>query len=138
MKYLLDTNACIAYLTARSAPVVDRVKRTRPSDLALCSVVKSELIYGANKSANVSDNLETLERFFAPFHSLPFDDLAAGIAGGVRANLASLGTPIGPNDLLIAAIALANGLILVTHNLGELGRVPGLTIEDWEVAPRGD
>jgi tRNA(fMet)-specific endonuclease VapC len=137
VKYLLDTNACIAYLTNRSAPVVGRIKATRNLDIALCSVVKSELIYGAHKSVKASENLEKLESFFAAFRSLPFDDIAAGVAGEVRAMLDSQGTPIGPKDLLIAATALANRLILITHNTRELGRVPGLTIEDWEAAPRG-
>lgn len=66
--------------------------------------------------------------------SLPFDDRAADEYGRIRAYLARLGTPIGPNDLLIAAIALANNATLVTHNTTEFNRVPGLTIVDWEMA----
>jgi hypothetical protein len=67
-----------------------------------------------------------------PFVCFPFDDPAADQYGTIRAALASAGTPIGPNDLLIAAIALANGLTLVTLNTTEFSRIPGLTIEDWE------
>jgi tRNA(fMet)-specific endonuclease VapC len=67
--------------------------------------------------------------------SIDFDDAAAGIYGQIRAHLASRGTPIGPNDVLIAAIAVANGITLVTHNTSEFSRVPGLLIEDWEVPP---
>jgi len=63
---------------------------------------------------------------------LPFEDAAAEKYAKARAHLAALGTPIGPNDLLIATIALAHGLIVVTHNTAEFGRVPGLSIEDWE------
>jgi len=63
---------------------------------------------------------------------LPLDEQAARVAGQVRAQLAALGTPIGPYDVQIAAIALVNNLILVTHNTGEFGRVNGLQIEDWE------
>ncbi|MBN1946529.1 MAG: type II toxin-antitoxin system VapC family toxin [Bradymonadales bacterium] len=133
MRYLLDTNTCIAYLTKRSAPVVEHIKGMRPVDLALCSIVKSELIYGAHKSAKVNENIEKLNAFFAAVHSLPFDDRAAEIAGEVRATLDRQGTPIGPNDLLIAAIAFANGLTLLTHNTKEFSRVNGLVIEDWEV-----
>ena len=64
MKYLLDTNACIKYLTQRSAPVVARIQRTKPTEIALCSVVKTELIFGAHKSARTRDNLEKLRTFF--------------------------------------------------------------------------
>jgi tRNA(fMet)-specific endonuclease VapC len=73
-----------------------------------------------------------VEQLRRQFVSLPFDDHAGEEAGRVRAYLAGLGTPIGPNDLLIAAIALANGLTLVTHNTSEFSRVPGLNIEDWQ------
>ena len=107
MRYLLDTNACIAYLTQRSGPIAGRIANTNPGDLALCSIVKYELLYGAHKSAKVDDNLEKLRQFFVAFRSLPFDDDAAGIAGSVRTTLERQGTPIGPNDLLIAAIAVA-------------------------------
>ena len=135
MKYLLDTNACIQYLTLRSGALIARLQATSPREIALCSVVKSELTYGAHKSARKQKNLETLTKFFEPLASLPFDDNAAVIAGEVRAALERLGTPVGPNDLLIASIALANGLVLVTHNTAEFGFVPGLTTEDWEEIP---
>jgi len=132
VKYLLDTNACIKYLTQRSAPIVARMQRTKPAEIVLCSVVKTELIFGAHKSARTRDNLEKLEAFFEPFVSLPFDDSAAAVAGEIRATLERAGTPVGPNDLLIASIALANGLTLVTHNTAEFRLVPGLALEDWE------
>lgn len=61
-----------------------------------------------------------------------FDDLAAERYGELRAHLDAAGTPIGPNDLMIASIALANSLTLVTHNTGEFSRVPGLRLEDWQ------
>ena len=66
------------------------------------------------------------------FDSLPFDDAAAEAYGRLRAELARRGMPIGPNDLMIAAIALAYGFTLVTHNTSEFSRVPGLRLEDWE------
>lgn len=75
------------------------------------------------------------QQFFYRFHSLPFDDLAAEVAGRVRACLDAQGTPIGPLDLLIAATAIANNVTLVTHNTREFGRVTGLQIVDWEIAP---
>lgn len=133
MRFLLDTNTCIAYLADRSAKVEKRLKQVPPADIALCSVVKSELLFGARKSAEAVETLERLEVFFQPFVSLPFDDHAAELAGHARAELEKAGTPIGPNDLLIAAIALAHGLIVVTHNVREFGRVPWLRVEDWTV-----
>ena len=68
----------------------------------------------------------------AQFPTLPFDEQAAEECGKVRAHLAGLGQLIGPNDLMIAAIALANGLTVVTHNTAEFSRVPGLLLEDWQ------
>jgi tRNA(fMet)-specific endonuclease VapC len=94
--------------------------------------VKSELYYGAYKSTRRDRNLANLNRFFSQFISLPFDDNAASIAGQVRAQLDVAGTPIGSNDLLIAAIALSNDLTLVTHNTREFARINGLKYEDWE------
>ena len=132
MRYLLDTNACVAYLTARSPNVVTRLHATAPDNVVLCSVVKAELLYGARKSARVQENLERLAAFFVPFPSLPFEDVAAEQYGELRAALEKQGRPIGPNDLIIAAIALAHGLTLVTSNHAEFGRVPGLSVEDWQ------
>lgn len=131
MKLLLDTNICIAYLNARSSAVADRLKQTDPDDLALCSIVKTELLFGAHKSSRTAENLARLEVFFRPFRSLPFGDRAADVAAKLRADLERAGTPIGPNDLLIGAIALAHGLTLVTANTGEFSRIAGLPLEDW-------
>ncbi|BAY78721.1 putative PilT protein [Nostoc linckia NIES-25] len=82
---------------------------------------------------NPTRNLALQKQFLNRFISLPFDDIAAEIFGDIRSHLANLGTPIGPYDLQIAAIALANNLILVTHNIDEFARVQGLWVEDWEV-----
>jgi tRNA(fMet)-specific endonuclease VapC len=87
---------------------------------------------GARRIANPAATRLQVQTFCAPFVSLPFDDRAAEEYGNLRAHLASLGTSIGPNDRLIAAIDLANGLILVTHNTAEFSSVPGLTLEDWQ------
>ncbi|HSH01004.1 MAG TPA: type II toxin-antitoxin system VapC family toxin [Anaerolineae bacterium] len=131
MKYLLDTNACIGYLTGRAVNVLKRLQTTPIRDVAVCSIVKSELFYGAYRTNNPNHTLQTQKQFLNQFQSLPFDDEAAKIAGQIRADLATKGTPIGPNDLLIAAIAMANNVILVTHNTREFGRVVGLQYEDW-------
>jgi tRNA(fMet)-specific endonuclease VapC len=85
------------------------------------------------RSHNPSKTLAKQERFLKLFVSLPFDDAAASIFGRIRAELAASGTPIGPYDLQIAAIAIANNFILVTHNVKEFRRVNGLQFEDWEV-----
>lgn len=133
MVYLLDTNTCIRYLTGRSYNVRSHMQATPKQEIVVCSVVKAELFYGAMKSAAPQQTLAKQLRFLNSFVSLPFDDAAAEVYGRERAQLAKLGTPIGPNDLLIAAIAIANSLTLVTHNTREFSRVAGLQIEDWEL-----
>lgn len=84
------------------------------------------------RSNNPTRTLALQEVFLNNFVSLPFDDRAARMFGTIRADLASLGSPIGPYDLQIAAIAVVNNLTLVTHNTREFSRVSGLVIEDWE------
>ena|SRR5258708_2665476 len=133
MKYLLDTNTCIRYLNGRSPMVFQRLNETSETDVCICSVVKFELRYGALRSEYVEKTLAQQEKFLSRYKSLPFDDAAHLHAAKIRADLARIGTPIGPYDLLIAAIALANNLIVITHNADEFGRVAGLQTEDWEV-----
>ncbi len=133
MSYLLDTNTCIRYLNGRSDNVRKNIESKRPQDIMVCSVVKAELFYGSVKSLNPEKNLEKQRRFVDRFVSHPFDDRAADAYSRVRSQLEKSGTPIGPNDMLIASIALANNLILVTHNTREFSRVEGLDIEDWEI-----
>jgi tRNA(fMet)-specific endonuclease VapC len=130
--YLLDTNACIRVLNNSSARLVARLRAEDPSNIRLCAITRGELLYGARRSARASANLRLLERFFAPFVSLPFDDRCAEHYAAIRADLAAQGQPIGPHDLQIAAIARAHDLILVTHNTREFSRVVGLRSEDWE------
>jgi tRNA(fMet)-specific endonuclease VapC len=131
--FLIDSNVCIRFLNGRSADLGRRLAGTTPAHVKLCSIVKAELLFGAYRSNNASVAQAKLAQFFAPYESLPFDDLAAAEYGRIRGQLAREGTPIGPNDLMIAAIALSRQLILVTHNTGEFSRVPGLRIEDWEL-----
>lgn len=133
MRFLLDTNTCIGILTDRSTRLTTRWKTMQASQIRLCSPVKAELWFGAAKSSKWLAVEQTLTVFFARFRSLFFDDQSARLHGELRANLESKGTPIGPNDLLIAAIALAGDAVLVTHDTAEFSRVGGLTIEDWEV-----
>jgi tRNA(fMet)-specific endonuclease VapC len=111
MLYLLDTNACVAYLRRADSLVRQRLTQHAAVDIVVCSVVYAELCYGALRSADPARAKVQLASFLANFVSLPLDDRAAEIAADVRAELATKGTPISPHDLLIAAIALANDLI---------------------------
>ncbi len=133
MKYLLDSDTCIVYLKNKFSRIRTKLDSLSAHDIAVCSVVKSELFYGAKKSNKSTENLTKQQKFFSRFISLPFDDKAAEIYGNIRSELESKGTPIGPYDLQIAAIAIANDLILVTHNVREFNRINSLKLEDWEV-----
>ncbi len=135
MIYLPDTNAWIEFLNPGESSVKKRISATKVSQLRLCSVVKAELYYGAEKSSRRSENLKTLNELFSGFSSFTFDDEAACKYGVIRAQLAKAGTPIGPNDLMIAAIARVHNLVLVTHNIKEFSRVENLQIEDWQNTP---
>jgi len=131
VSFLLDTNVCIGFLNETDPALRARFAGATAADIKLCSVVKAELVYGARNSARVSENLEKLSRFFEPFESLPFDDAAAEQYGVIRAQARRLGTPIGANDLLIAAIALSADLVLVTRNQQEFRQIGGLRVETW-------
>ena len=132
MTYLLDTNTCIVYLNGTGVGVLKKLQGLPAEEIAVCSVVKAELFFGAQKSTRPDRTLAKQKSFLDRYISLPFDDHAAEKYGGIRARLAAQGKPIGPYDLMIAAIALANDLTLVSHNTREFGRVEGLRIQDWE------
>ena len=128
---LLDTNVCIGILKGR-ADLIARLRSLAPAEIRVCAVVRAELFYGARKRERVEHNLAGLRRFLAPIQSLPFDDRAAEEYGLIRADLERTGTPIGPNDLLIAATARAHDCILVTRNTREFTRIVGLRVENWD------
>lgn len=134
MPWLLDTNAVIALVTGRSEPLRRRVEASAPGTLATSAIVAHELYFGAYRSRKIEFNLETLRLLFADLvvHDLDRED--ARTAGEIRASLARQGTPIGPYDVLIAGQAKARGLTLVTNNVTEFRRVPGLKLEDWTQA----
>lgn len=132
MIYLLDTNVCVRYLRGANPSVVQRLQNTPVQDVRLCSVVYAELLLGVLRSAKPVQNQAKVDAFVGPYVSLEFDGAAARIHARIRHQLETAGAPIGPYDLQIAAIALANGLTLVTHNTGEFRRVSGLLLEDWE------
>ena len=131
--WLLDTNVWIRYLNSGNTPVKTRIHQHALQRLWLCDVIKAELYFGAYKSSRRQENLQLLEYLFGRFSSLPFDGKSAHISGQIRADLYRSGNPIGPYDLQIAAIALANNLTLVTHNTREFSRIEGLHLIDWEI-----
>ena len=131
MKYFLDTNICIFLINAKF-PDMNMYYLTRnPSEIVIPSVVLSELVYGVQKSMRREQNLSKLEVFLSEIEIVPFGDKAALIAGQIRADLDRAGTPIGGNDILIAATALSNQGILVTNNTREFSQIKGLILEDW-------
>lgn len=133
MKYLLDTNTCIRFLNGRAPQIRVYMASVSDRDITVSAITKAELYAGSAKSQAPQQSRTKQDAFLARFTSLPFDDIAADVYGHIRANLEKAGTPIGPYDLQIAAIAIANQLIIVTHNTREFGRIDGLQIEDWEI-----
>jgi tRNA(fMet)-specific endonuclease VapC len=131
MPYLLDTNAWIHYLKDAKSPIRTKLAALSPADVLLCSVVKAELLHGAEKYGNRQRRLQVLAELFAPYRSVPFDDAAAASYATLYHQLEVGGQVIGPFDLQIAAICLAHGLTLVTSNVSEFSRVSNLRFEDW-------
>jgi tRNA(fMet)-specific endonuclease VapC len=95
--------------------------------------VKAELLFGELRSEKIESNVQLLHKLFAPLRSFEFDDIAAEHYAQIRTDLSAQGKLIGANDLMIAAIARANKVTLITHNTGEFSRVQGLKIADWEI-----
>jgi len=131
--YLLDTNAWIEFLRGRNLKLRQRIESHRPSAVRLCSIVVGELYHGAYKSSKKDHDLALVDVLVTTFECHPFDEPAAEAFGELRAHLESKGLQIGPYDLQIAAIALANRLTLITHNFAEFSRVPRLLMDDWQV-----
>ena len=131
MKYLLDTNACVDYLSGRYPSVIAHLQRSGPTDLGLSTVVVAELRYGADRSARAKENHARIDVLVAEIPPVEFDLDSAAAYGRLRTRLEAKGTPIGPNDMLIAAQALARDLVLVTDNVREFRRVRGLKVENW-------
>ena len=130
--YLLDTNVWATYLRGKNRKVMSRMAAEPIDRIVICSIVLAELYYGVRLSAKPAKNRIAVETLVAPYTCLPFAEAAADRFSALRVHLRSLGTPIGPYDMQIAAIALASGCTVVTHNTSEFGRVPGLPVEDWE------
>ena len=135
MKYLLDTNVCIALINGSPEKVRRRyMQAERDSAFAISAIVLHELQYGIAKSELVAQNARALEAFLhRGIAVLDFDRSAALAAAKIRVDLERKGKRIGEYDTLIAGHALAENLVLVTANAREFNRVRGLTLEDWTI-----
>jgi tRNA(fMet)-specific endonuclease VapC len=131
MRFLVDTNVWIVYLKNPDTTVRDRLQSTDPSEVAVCSIVRAELLHGACKYGDPDARREKIERTIGIYRSFPFDDAASAAYANIRHHLELRGELIGGNDLMIASIAIANELAVVTNNTGEFSRVPRLRVEDW-------
>ncbi len=130
LKYLLDTNIVIYVIKRRPIEVMG-VFNENAGRMAISSITLSELYHGAEKSTKVAQNLAVVEEFASLLEVLPYSAKASAHYGAIRSALEKAGRPIGVNDLHIAAHARSEGLTLVTNNLGEFERVPGLLLENW-------
>ena len=131
MKYMLDTNIIVYILNSRPEKVRKRFTRYSPEDICISSVTLAELEYGICNSSRPDQNRIALMMFLADIDVIPFDAQASADYGEIRFDLKRKGTPIGANDLLIAAHARSLGLTLVTNNSREFDRVDGLKVENW-------
>ncbi len=131
MKYMLDTNICIYIMRKRPENVLKKFQSVEVGDICISSVTLAELMYGVEKNMHHQKNRVALEEFVLPLEIVSFDDVSASSYASIRADLEKKGTPIGPLDLMIAAHAISLDLILVTNNIKEFSRVPGLIVEDW-------
>lgn len=130
-RYLLDTNICIYIKNHRPAEVLARFSKLPPGKVAMSSITYGELCFGAEKSTKPKETRRILEHLISLIPVLALDEIASEHYGKIRQSLQASGKPIGNNDLWIAAHALAGKLILVTNNVAEFERVPGLKVENW-------
>ena len=131
MKVMLDTNICIYVIKQKPRSVLERFVAFPVGDLGISVITLAELEYGASKSSEPDRNREALEQFVSPLEIAVLDRLATSVYGKIRALLEKRGRPIGSMDLLIAAHALSLNVRLVTNNMREFKRVPGLRVENW-------
>ena len=130
LKYMLDTNIII-YTIKNRPEQVRKLFRQHDEQICISTITLGELIFGAEHSQQVERNLADIEAMIARLEVLPFDNKAAYHFGQVRAHLYNSGQPIGPYDMMITGHARSSGLILVTNNVKEFTRVPGLILENW-------
>ena len=125
MRFFLDSSTCVCFLKARFPALRQRILSHRPAEFAIPSLVNAELLCVARKSQQAAENEEVVRQFLLPYALVGFGDREADHSADIRATLGKLGTPIGPNDTIIAAIVRANHGVLVPHNTGGFRRVPG-------------
>ena len=135
MRYMLGTDICIYVINERPPAVLQAFRDHEAAGLGISAVTAAELLYGVARTGS-QRNLRALRQFLARLEIAAFDFAAAEIFGSLRAWLTAQGTPIGPYDTQIAAHAQALGVTLVSNNLREFSRVPGLHVENWAAAAR--
>jgi tRNA(fMet)-specific endonuclease VapC len=135
VKYFLDSDICIYYLNGMYPDIVTHLIALDAADVKIASVVAAEVYYGARKSRRKDANRRHIDEFFKSFEIIPFDHDASEYYAMIRADMESRGEVIGANDYLVAATALSRGGKLVTNNMKEFMKVPGLAVENW-VRPR--
>ena len=128
--YMLDTNICIYVMRDRPTEVGERFYRST-GEMCISTITLGELLYGAEKSERPAENRHAVDRFIAQLEVLPFSDAAASHYGQIRAELVRLGRPAGIHDIQIGAHARSEGLTVVTNNVREFARMPGLRVENW-------
>ena len=131
MRFLLDTNICIYIIKRKPQKVFDKFQTIEIFDIGISSVTIAELEYGVYKSQRQEQNRAALIQFLITLPVVPFDRRSTQTYGQIRAELERQGIVVGPMDLLIASQAISLGLTLVTNNVRELSRIPGLTLENW-------
>lgn len=131
--YYLDSNICISYMRGRDRELHDKIDSIDPELIKIPTIVKAELLVGAEKSKRHDETLAETLAFCAPYEIIPFDDSMVLTYATIRAALELKGQKIGYNDTIIAATALARKGILVTNNIKEFGRIDGLQCEDWTI-----
>ena len=129
--FFIDTNTCIYFMNGKFPSVREKFLSVSPKEIKISSVVKGELLLGAFKSQTREKTTEKVERFLKPFEIVDFTDKMSYDYADIRKDLEFVGTPIGANDLLIAATVLYEKATLITHNMDEFSRINGLIIEDW-------
>jgi tRNA(fMet)-specific endonuclease VapC len=130
LTYMLDTNICIYVMQNYPLDLQEKFN-SLAEQICISSITLGELHCGAEKSARCADNLTAIEHFVARLDVLPFDARAAVHYGQLRAELERAGTPRGPHDMQIGGHARGEGLIVVTNNVAEFGRMPGVRVENW-------
>ncbi len=131
MRYMLDTNICIYLIKKKPIKVLKKLRTFDLTDIVISAITHSELEYGVVKSGRRKENHEALIKFLAPLEIVPYDDKAAVDYGQIRTHLEKKGAVIGAMDMLIGAHARSIPVILVTNNLKEFKRIPGLRVENW-------